>query len=180
MLGFKEDERLHSGFQTEVEWIKHSDSERKDKKVGLRPLSSLRLPADLDFCALRASARSSPRLPARLSPTPQLYSSLHLLRPASPSSRPARRSAFLRFLFVSPPCSLAHRSTNTPSSCSTGHSWIILACVRRRERPSDVGSPSRLVVPRMSIVGDALHVRRWRCGGREVQDFDRESHACSS
>lgn len=33
VLGFGEDDRLGGGYQTEVEWIKHSDSEKKDKKV---------------------------------------------------------------------------------------------------------------------------------------------------
>lgn len=33
VLGFQEDDRLGGGYQTEVEWIKHSDSEKKDKKV---------------------------------------------------------------------------------------------------------------------------------------------------
>lgn len=33
ILGFGEDEQLMGGYRTEVEWIKHSDSEKKDKKV---------------------------------------------------------------------------------------------------------------------------------------------------
>ncbi|KAL7409411.1 translation initiation factor eIF 4e-like domain-containing protein [Mrakia frigida] len=33
VLGFQEDDRLGGGYQTEVEWIKHSDSEKKDKKT---------------------------------------------------------------------------------------------------------------------------------------------------
>lgn len=36
ILGFGEDEQLTSGYRTEVEWIKHSDSEKKDKKVSRR------------------------------------------------------------------------------------------------------------------------------------------------
>lgn len=42
VLGFGEDDRLVSGYQTEVEWIKHSDSEKKDKKVRFESLISTR------------------------------------------------------------------------------------------------------------------------------------------
>jgi hypothetical protein len=35
VLGFGEDEALAGGYSTEVEWISHSDSEKKDKKVSV-------------------------------------------------------------------------------------------------------------------------------------------------
>lgn len=35
VLGFKEDDRLAGGLSTEVEFVSHSDSEKRDKKVCL-------------------------------------------------------------------------------------------------------------------------------------------------